>query len=792
MLDQAAIFAFLNAIDDNLVMVQPDGCILFANASARRFLGTAESDPVGTLLFPYFNEYNSAILQDLLARTVQPGTIYSTEIERNEFGSVGIYQIRCCLLPDQVIIMYLVDISMLKNLEIELFETRDLMLQGNRQKSAFLANMSHEFRNPLFTILTSVELMVRENVSPSQIGYLMTIREAANTLLRTLTGILDFSKLDGGESQLKNQHTILPDLLENLLREYAPLAQAKGLEISCDLDANMPEDVVTDPVRLRQVLATLLDNAVKFTEKGEVTLRVRLEEERFNSVTLAFSISDTGIGISPDVQQHLFTVFNQGEVGLARRYGGAGLGLATCHQLARLFDGTLKVESAVGKGSTFTLRLPMALHSRESVNQFLPLEKLRGLRVLVVDDNDTTLDILHDMLKNWGLSCSKAHDAEQALSLWRDASARHAPFHYVLLDGRIPETDSLGLAAEFLRKPSTKVLVMLEQVEEQQRQAEYQALGVYNFVTKPVLQKELLERLSSFLLPGQAALPPSTPPAKRVASLPISDLPAANSSRAERHRVLLVDDDSLNRRLVRELLQKVLECHVIEARNGEEAIQQARDNDYDMVFMDVQMPNMDGIEATRHIRNHEVTIGKHTPIVALTALVENEYREHCLRAGMDDFLTKPVQIGELQLVLTRWGRKVAVGAGVGVEVTRPVLSSGDWDLQIGLELFNGDRETFLAAARLFCEDGMALLDQAAEHLQHHRAPEAAKALHTLRGVVGYFGARRIPQLAVDIEHQLKNGAIELAREAFPELHSQIGQLVAFLQSPELEELLLQG
>ncbi len=526
----------------------------------------------------------------------------------------------------------------------EVAEARDQAVETARKKSEILATMSHEIRTPIYGISGMTRLLLNTELTPEQREIVETIHGSGEALLKTVTDILDFSKIEAGKLEIEIIDFDLRTAVEQVVSLLAARAQVKGLELACLVYHDAPTSLRGDPGRLRQVLTNLLGNAIKFTEKGEVILRARLADETEDAVVVRFEVTDTGIGIVPEVQAHLFQPFAQADTSTTRKHGGTGLGLAISKDIVEMLGGQIAVESELGKGSTFwfTMRFEKQLENTPALP--LPLADLHALRVLIVDDNAPNRTILRSQIISRGMESDVAEDGPVALSLLRVAANRAAPYDLAILDMQMPDMDGIQLAHTIKDDPTlaaTRLILLTSFGQPGDAKMAHQA-GAAAYLMKPVRESQLHECIARVM----------GTPIERAAAPLITRHSLQEEKVRARPRILVAEDNPLNQKVAVGILEEI-GYNADVASNGREAVDAVSRILYGLVLMDCEMPEMDGYEATAKIRKREGA-ARHTPIIAMTAHATEAHRQKCLAAGMDDCISKGLKPHELDALLQRW------------------------------------------------------------------------------------------------------------------------------------------
>ncbi len=667
------------------------------------------------------------------------------------------------------------DITAQKRAAEALQAAKEAAEAASRAKSTFLANMSHEIRTPLNAVIGMTELVLKSQLTAQQREFLATVRDSGEALLSVINDILDFSKIEAEKLVLECEKFHLRESLGDTMKSFAIRAHQQGLELACHIHQDVPVWVMGDYPRLRQIVVNIVNNAIKFTQSGEVVLEVarasttKGRDGQENGVELQFTVSDTGIGIPAEKRGTIFGMFEQADSSTTRRHGGTGLGLAIASRLVKLMGGRIWVESEVNRGSQFhfTVRLGQAEAEPDEAAESEP-GCLHGMRVLVVDDNATNRRILHEVLSSWQMIPTSVETSAQAIERLHAAEHAGHPFPLVLTDAHMPDVDGFMLAHQIRqeREIDGPVIMMLTSGDRPNDTEACERLGIASYLLKPIKQSELLEAIEMALgVPGMRRPQPGPAQRQRVWGRSL--------------HILLAEDSLVNQQLAVALLKG--EGHTVSvANNGREAVAVAEKGGFDLALMDLQMPEMDGLEATAIIRARERNSGRHLPIIAMTAHALKGDRERCLQAGMDGYTSKPIDAEELFAAIECLVDRTAPAPPTadGFPAPAPAVSMIDWST--ARKAVRGDDRLL----DMIVETALGEIPRLLAEI--HRAATAGDcqslrlAAHTLKGSVRYFGAEPVLEPAFNLETMGQKNDLTGASEVLPVLDLAVEQLMVAL------------
>ena len=755
-----------------------DGILLSVNLSGAESLGYRPDEMIGKSLKDFLSTQGQTAFQIYLKQIRQSGEVSGLMHTLTKSGEERVWQYSNILYEngkDVYVLGYALDISELKRLEDELKEARDAALESARLKSEFLANMSHEIRTPMNGIIGMTDMLLDVEQDKTKSGYVETIKSCADALLTIINDILDFSKIEAGKLQIEIIDFNLRTTVESTVDLFVEQAARKQIEIASLIEPDVATALQGDPGRLRQILTNLIGNAVKFTEQGEVVVRISKVSETIYAVTLRFAVSDTGIGISEEIQKYLFQAFIQADGSVARRFGGTGLGLAISKQLVELMNGQIGVESEPEKGSTFWFSLQFKKQT-ESISQKTKFQAdLQNLRVLVVDDNATNRKVIALQTASWGMQTVEATGGNEALKLLRDFSEKGTPFDLVILDYKMPGMNGFELARAIKEDSSTANvrLILMPSIGRRGHGREARQSGVNGYLLEPVRQSDLFDCIATVMCRKihQSQLD-GMQPTKPVDLVTQHTLEENRS--VLRERILLAEDNKVNQQIAQGQLER-LGYQVDVASNGLEAVEAVEKQEYSLILMDCQMPVMDGYAATLEIRRRQ-TNKKRIPVIAITANALQGEREKCLASGMDDYLAKPFKKEELSGIVKRWVKSgLTPSTAQQLEDRIQSFSTNDSNTIIAIDneefqIVSGQVKERLDVLRaevgpeimdtiigIFLEDTEERLTKLRAIAEEPDFVQLVQEAHSLKGSSGNMGANDMANLFARLEDQAETG-----------------------------------
>ena len=778
----------------SIFWVDPEtGRFIYVNDAACQSLGYSQDELLSMTVPQIDVDFPEQALGEFIAAVRQNRVIQTEGRHRTKAGNILDVEISVYMATREnreVIIVFAKDITRQKQAEEELLEAKQKAEDATQAKSDFLANMSHEIRTPMNAIIGMSHLALKTELTPKQQDYIGKVQSSSNALLGIINDILDFSKIEAGKLDMESVEFHLEEVLDNLANLVGIKAGEKGLELLFDIDKDAPTALVGDPLRLGQILINLANNAVKFTETGEIVVKVVSVEVTDQKAELQFSVQDSGIGLTEEQRGKLFQAFSQADTSTTRKYGGTGLGLTISKKLSEMMGGKIWVESEPGKGSTFIFTAVFGLHAAKKI-PLLPEPDLRGKRVLVVDDNEISREILQDMLKSMSFKVSQAPTGEEALSEISRADKEGKSFEVVFMDFQMPGMNGIAASRKIKEQDLTTQpkIIMVTAYGREEIMQQSEDVGLEGFLVKPVNRSLLFDTIMQAF--GRESTRSSSPKIEKE-----KDIEALKGIRGA--RILLAEDNEINQQVAREILEQA--ALVVEiANNGLEALEMAQKNPYDAILMDIQMPVMGGFESTEKIRNLDGEV-KDIPIIAMTAHAMAGDREKSLEGGMVDHVVKPINPDALFSALVKWikpgERSFVPKTDEETQKGAPASPSAKVELPEKIEGINlkdglmrvGGNEKLYRTLLMKLRDDYAGTDQEIKNLlQSEKTGEAERLAHSIKGVAGNVGAGPLQEAAAELEHAIKEGKAGSYEEKISAFGKVLKDIVAALGVLGVEE-----
>jgi two-component system sensor histidine kinase/response regulator len=767
----------------------PGGRFIIINKAFRLAVEVYDEDyPVGQTIDNYVSAESAEWISKIDAQVYETGQPSVNKVFPFVFNNGTKHWLQMTTVPVQGARGHLVgsvsvarDISDLKHRESELRTAIENANAASRAKGEFLAAMSHEIRTPINGIIGASELCQETRLDLEQREYLATVVQCSDTLLALVNDVLDFSKIEAGQLSLEKLNFCPVALLDDVAGEFAQVARRKGLELIVISDEALPRYVMGDPTRVKQILYNLIGNSVKFTAQGEIVIRAQLIQASSHQAQVLFTVADTGIGISELRREAIFKSFTQADMSTTRKYGGTGLGLSICKELVHLMHGSIEVDSRQGEGSTFAVELPFDLVAHDGVDAIPFNPELAGLRVLVVDGNEISRSSYKQMCASWGYSCGTAKDAMEALAMLEASYKKREPYRLVLLDHQpMPGLTGLDFAGLLSNRPDFKQLriILLSSSLNRAELQRAEGLGISRALSKPVKRATLLEViLQTFGIGshGRFGVANGFSPAQTQYS----------GEAGASLNILLAEDNEVNQVIAVRRLER-LGHQVVVASNGTEVLELLEQKTFDCILMDIQMPEMDGYEAVRCIRENEIKAGgRAIYIIAMTAHAMKGDREFCIAAGMNDYISKPFRVDRLKEVLAD-AVDYRDGHSLPIESQRAAGGNRRHEAESSfVETVSGlnaeDREDIFAVSELFIDTIPAELEKLQVAVEQAEYLPIYRGAHAIKGVVGIFKSNTCLNLAKQLEQASEREDLHQAQELMPRLSESLRKLLAEVQ-----------
>jgi polar amino acid transport system substrate-binding protein len=780
----------VESVPNGIIMVDQAGKIVLVNAQTEKMFQYTREELLGRqieMLVPSrFREKHPEHLENFNAnpsvRMMGTGRdLYAVRKDGSELPiEIGLTPIKT--ETGQHVLASVIDITERKKAEEGLRIARDQAQAASQFKSEFVANVSHEIRTPMNAIIGMCNLLMKTSLNDTQRDYGLSIKEASNALLNIINDILDLSKIEAGKLELEIKDFDPVQLVESICDLLVGQSRAKEISLVSFIEPTMPARLRGDPDRLRQVLLNLLNNAIKFSEKDEVVVRATIEAEEGNTVQVLFSVDDSGIGLSEADCQRLFQPFMQADASISRKYGGTGLGLSICKSLVALMGGTIGVKSEKGKGSTFWCKVP--LEKRSAAPVMTIKEGLKNMRVLIVDEQQHAREMLHDYVVSWSMRSGVASSSREALKMMRQAHLEGNPFTLAIIDLVMPDMNGAELAKEIQLDPaiSTTKMMLVTAFDAPGLGREAIETGFQAYLTKPVRQSQLFNCITNILYGTTPVIGKSDTD---------HAVPASGGSQLRNELILIAEDHPMNQQVATLYMSELgFMSHVV--NNGQEAIEALSRHQYSLVLMDCQMPVLDGLAAAKAIRKNEALTGHHIPLIAMTANAMKEDREKCMAAGMDDYISKPVDPEELKVIIERWV-PASQQAGASLLPVKPQddatsAVSASTPLNIPLLREKYPSKALHVLAGMFVSSTPGTLGEISDAIAQEDYTNLAALAHYFKGAAMTICASRIEELCSQLEKIAGQGDASAAKAIFEQLQSAFNEAKQYLDTNLPDEM----
>ncbi|MBW1971225.1 MAG: response regulator [Deltaproteobacteria bacterium] len=732
----ARLSSILEGMKEGVVVANKEGEIVEINQYFANLMETKEKNILGRYIHEFHEEKINKKIESYLNKFKNRSESSAFTLNRSFKGKELVFRIQPIFRENSYdgVILNIVDVT-------ELVRAKEKAEEANRSKSQFLANMSHEIRTPLGGIIGMFDLLLDTPLNNEQLEYLTMMHNSAESLLDIINDILDFSKIEAGKIEIENIDFDLRNTVDDIINIVSPKIWEKKLELITEIHDDIPRLLIGDPGRLRQILLNLISNAIKFTEKGKITLEVKLQKENEKMVTILFSVEDTGIGIPEERQKIIFNGFTQVDPSTTRKYGGTGLGLTISRQLVEMMGGRIWLKSEVGKGSCFYFFLPFEKQQEKGFSISAETIDVRGIRVLVIDNNDASRRALREMLHSFGCLPTELNSAKKGIELLKRTIGTKFEYKLILMDLNLPEMDGFeALKIISSNKELSKIpVIILASIGIKGDASKIKSLGAAGYLTKPVKSWQLLNIVLEVIAQSQQ---------KDKEKKAVITKHTIYEKRKKVTKILLAEDNPINQKVAINILKKE-GYYIRSVFDGQEAIKALMQENFDLVLMDIQMPKMDGFEATAIIRKNPKL--RNLPIVAMTAHALKGDREKCIEAGMDDYIAKPIRARELLKVIKKWSKKEVEVYQIKDQKEKKRITKEPIDLKKAINRTGGNKEEYLEILELYLNEIPKQLEKLKKAMLKGNSEEVSRIAHSIKGASAQVEATYLTPIFMTIE-----------------------------------------